>query len=49
MEPEDGQDHYTETLIRLPDLSLQYTPLDILPKTIGLCSVGLEIRLLERG
>ncbi|MEL7035088.1 MAG: tetratricopeptide repeat protein [Cyanobacteria bacterium J06592_8] len=29
MEPENGQDHYTETLVRLPNLSIYYTPLEI--------------------
>ncbi|MGF7209434.1 putative O-linked N-acetylglucosamine transferase (SPINDLY family) [Skermanella aerolata] len=28
MEPEDGQDHYRERLIRLPNLSYAYRPLD---------------------
>lgn len=28
MEPPDGDDHYTEKLIRLPNLSIYYTPLD---------------------
>lgn len=26
MEPPDGRDHYTETLVRLPNLSIHYTP-----------------------
>ncbi len=26
MEPPDGDDHYTETLVRLPNLSIHYTP-----------------------
>jgi protein O-GlcNAc transferase len=29
MEPPDADDHYTEHLIRLPNLSIYYTPLDI--------------------
>lgn len=29
MEPPDADDHYTEKLIRLPNLSIYYTPLDI--------------------
>ncbi len=27
MEPEDGDNHYTETLVRLPNLSIHYTPI----------------------
>ncbi len=33
MEPENGQDHYTETLVPLPNLSVYYEPLE-LPKTL---------------
>jgi predicted O-linked N-acetylglucosamine transferase (SPINDLY family) len=35
MEPEDAQQHYSETLVRLPNLALAYTPPDLprLPKT----------------
>jgi protein O-GlcNAc transferase len=29
MEPPDADSHYTETLVRLPNISLYYTPLDI--------------------
>jgi len=29
MEPHDAQDHYTERLVRLPNLSVYYTPLEI--------------------
>jgi protein O-GlcNAc transferase len=29
MEPSDAEDHYTEKLIRLPNLSIYYTPLDL--------------------
>lgn len=29
MEPPDADDHYTEKLIRLPNLSVYYTPLDV--------------------
>jgi protein O-GlcNAc transferase len=28
MEPPDGQEHYTETLVRLPNLSIYYDPID---------------------
>ena len=40
MEPPDGDDHYTERLIRLPNLSVYYEPLDAAPATVtrsGLC------------
>lgn len=29
MEPEDGDDHYSETLVRLPHLSVHYSPLNL--------------------
>ncbi len=29
MEPENGQDHYSERLVRLPNLSIYYTPPDL--------------------
>ncbi len=29
MEPENAQEHYTEKLVRLPNLSINYTPLTI--------------------
>jgi protein O-GlcNAc transferase len=35
MEPPYADDHYTEKLIRLPNLSLYYTPLDISPADIN--------------
>jgi protein O-GlcNAc transferase len=33
MEPSDGEDHYREKLVRLPNLSINYTPLDVEPVT----------------
>jgi protein O-GlcNAc transferase len=35
MEPPDADSHYTERLIRLPNLSVYYTPLDIPPTDIN--------------
>ncbi len=35
MEPEDGDDHYSESLIRLPNLSICYTPPDPQPAHLG--------------
>jgi protein O-GlcNAc transferase len=35
MEPVDADDHYTEKLIRLPNLSIYYTPLDFSPTTMN--------------
>jgi predicted O-linked N-acetylglucosamine transferase (SPINDLY family) len=34
MEPEDGAAYYTETLVRLPNLSVSYTPLQTAPLTL---------------
>ncbi len=42
MEPEHGQDHYTEKLVRLPNLATYYTPLPIQPKAISKREIGLE-------
>jgi protein O-GlcNAc transferase len=42
MEPPDADDHYTETLIRLPNLSIHYTPLDIAPADINRKTLGLR-------
>ncbi len=36
MEPENAQEHYTEQLVRLPNLSIHYTPLAIPPQAICL-------------
>jgi protein O-GlcNAc transferase len=41
MEPENAQDHYTEKLVRLPNLSIYYTPLDIEPKAIAKSDIGI--------
>lgn len=34
MEPDDGETYYTETLVRLPNLSVSYTPLQTAPLTL---------------
>jgi predicted O-linked N-acetylglucosamine transferase (SPINDLY family) len=41
MEPENGQDHYTEKLVRLPNLSIHYTPLDVQPQVIKKQDIGI--------
>ena len=35
MEPDDAQDHYTERLVRLPNLSVCYEPVDASPGRLG--------------
>jgi protein O-GlcNAc transferase len=42
MEPEDGQDHYTEELIRLPNSSIYYVPLEFKPRPIEKSSLGIK-------
>jgi len=42
MEPPDGQDHYTERLIRLPNLSIYYDPLDAAAVPINRAELGLQ-------
>jgi protein O-GlcNAc transferase len=42
MEPEDGQEHYTEELIRLPNLSIYYIPLQFTPRSIEKSMLGIE-------
>ncbi|NEO29980.1 MAG: tetratricopeptide repeat protein [Symploca sp. SIO3C6] len=41
MEPENAQDHYTEKLVRLPNLAVHYTCLDIEPQTISKQEIGI--------
>ena len=41
MEPENAQEHYTEKLVRLPNLSIHYTPLAIKPEEIKKPDIGL--------
>jgi len=42
MEPPEGQDHYTERLIRLPNLSIYYEPLDLQPVSLSRGELGLR-------
>jgi protein O-GlcNAc transferase len=42
MEPDDADDHYTEKLIRLPNLSIYYTPLDFPPADINRETFGIR-------
>ncbi|WP_424097246.1 tetratricopeptide repeat protein [Moorena producens] len=42
MEAENAQDHYSETLVRLPNLSIHYTPLEITPEAIAKKDIGLD-------
>ncbi|MBP5971190.1 tetratricopeptide repeat protein [Brasilonema sp. CT11] len=41
MEPENAQNHYTEQLVRLPNLSIHYTPLEIQPQAISKQDIGI--------
>jgi predicted O-linked N-acetylglucosamine transferase (SPINDLY family) len=42
MEPADAADHYTEQLIRLPNLSIYYEPSDVPPLVIDRAELGLR-------
>ncbi len=42
MEPENAQENYTEKLVRLPNLSIHYTPLDIPAQTRSKSEIGLQ-------
>ena len=42
MEPPNGQDHYTERLVRLPNLSIYYEPIDAQPASITRQDLGLR-------
>ncbi|HEU0216219.1 MAG TPA: tetratricopeptide repeat protein, partial [Stellaceae bacterium] len=42
MEPPDGEEHYTERLVRLPNLSVYYEPLDTEPVALGRADLGLR-------
>jgi protein O-GlcNAc transferase len=42
MEPGDGQDHYTERLVRLPNLSIYYEPIDAQSASIARQDLGLR-------
>jgi protein O-GlcNAc transferase len=42
MEPPEADDHYTEQLIRLPNLSIYYTPLDVPSVAVNRDTFGLR-------
>jgi protein O-GlcNAc transferase len=42
MEPPGAQDHYTERLIRLPNLSIYYQPLDLPEASLSRADLGLS-------
>ncbi|MEW6002827.1 MAG: tetratricopeptide repeat protein [Nitrospirota bacterium] len=42
MEPPDAEEHYSEHLIRLPNLSFSYTPVDIQPLPLSRETFGLR-------
>ena len=42
MEPDDATEHYTERLIRLPNLGVYYEPIDIDPLGISRAELGLR-------
>jgi predicted O-linked N-acetylglucosamine transferase (SPINDLY family) len=42
MEPPDAQDHYTERLVRLPNLSIYYEPPDLQPVSLDRAELGLR-------
>ncbi|BAZ15623.1 family 2 glycosyl transferase [Calothrix sp. NIES-4071] len=43
MEPENAQEHYTEQLVRLPNLSIHYTPLTIETQPISKREIGIAL------
>ena len=42
MEAEDAQSHYTEKLVRLPNLSIYYEPVNTPPETVTRAELGLR-------
>jgi protein O-GlcNAc transferase len=42
MEPEDGQEHYTEKLVRLPNLSIYYEPISVQAVAADRSTFGLD-------
>jgi protein O-GlcNAc transferase len=42
MEPADGEEHYSEKLVRLPNLSIHYEPPDIEPARVSRPDLGLS-------
>jgi predicted O-linked N-acetylglucosamine transferase (SPINDLY family) len=41
MEPANGDEHYTEHLIRLPNLSIAYEPLAVAPAAVSRAEIGV--------
>ncbi len=41
MEPENAQEHYTEKIVRLPNLSVYYEPLDLVLKVVNTRDIGV--------
>ena len=42
MEPDDGEEHYCERLVRLPNLSIYYEPIEQPPAAISRAEMGLR-------
>jgi predicted O-linked N-acetylglucosamine transferase (SPINDLY family) len=42
MEPPDADDHYTEALVRLPNLSVYYEPFEVTPAQMSRQEIGLR-------
>ena len=42
MEPPNGQEHYTETLVRLPNLGVYYEPIEVKPIPVDRAQLGLR-------
>ena len=42
MEPPDADGHYTERLVRLPNLSINYEPIDVAAATVARAELGLR-------
>ena len=42
MEPENAREHYTEKLVRLPNLGIHYTPLQIQPQAVSKKELGIK-------
>jgi predicted O-linked N-acetylglucosamine transferase (SPINDLY family) len=42
MEPADAEDHYSERLVRLPNLSIYYEPVEVPPIAVNRAELGLR-------
>ncbi|MGK7948305.1 MAG: tetratricopeptide repeat protein [Xenococcaceae cyanobacterium] len=42
MEPENAGEHYTEKLVRLPNLSIHYSPVEVQPKAISKTEIDIQ-------